>query len=79
MLIRVTTRACGRLSFAPGQVIDLAPPDALQLIDAGAAVAVPVLAATPDVLPIATDPETVPELPLQPQPAPEPKPRRRKK
>lgn len=37
MLIRALTRACGRLTFAPDDIVDLDKADALELIAAGAA------------------------------------------
>lgn len=40
MLIRALTRACGRLTFAPDDVVDVSEDDALALIEAGAAVEV---------------------------------------
>jgi len=40
MLIRALTRACGRLTFAPDDIVDLETADALELIAAGAAVKV---------------------------------------
>ena len=40
MLIRALTRACGRLTFAPDDIVDVDKSDALELIAAGAAVRV---------------------------------------
>lgn len=40
MLIRALTRACGRLTFAPDDIVDVDKADALELIAAGAAVRV---------------------------------------
>lgn len=66
MKIQVTTRACGRLSFRPGDVIELTTQDALALIDAGAA------------KPVQTRPNAPPPV-VEQQDEPETKARRRKR
>ncbi len=53
MLIRALTRACGRLTWRPGDVLDLPDGEARELIQTGQveAVPVPVADSGPDVLP----------------------------
>lgn len=56
MLIRALTRACGRLTFEPDQILDVDEADGVELLAAGAAVRVKPLAEVEQIAdPVETD------------------------